>query len=187
MKHMGQDERNRIEFMLGCGGSVADMAKALGRSESTISRELLNRRIDSDKHYGCSNRLCARYDECARTVFNGRTAGTVRRRGNRWQPGALRQVRKEHGLRMDRGRPLRREEARPAFRGNAQEAAQEAGDEDQRALPRRAHLRRPARMAQGQSRRRPHRGGHGNRLRERQGPLHLHGAQQAPARVPEGR
>ena len=71
MKHMGQDERNRIEFMLGCGGSVADIAKALGRSESTISRELLNRRIDSDKHYGCSNRLCARYDECARTVFNG--------------------------------------------------------------------------------------------------------------------
>ena len=68
---MGQDERNRIEFMLGCGGSVADIAKALGRSESTISRELLNRRIDSDKHYGCSNRLCARYDECARTVFNG--------------------------------------------------------------------------------------------------------------------
>ena len=68
---MGQDERNRIEFMLGCGGSVADIAKALGRPGSTISRELLNRRIDSDKHYGCSNRLGARYDECARTVFNG--------------------------------------------------------------------------------------------------------------------
>ena len=44
MKHMGQDERNRIEFMLGCGNNVADIAKALGRSESTISRELLNRR-----------------------------------------------------------------------------------------------------------------------------------------------
>ena len=71
MKHMGQDERNRIEFMLGCGGSVADIAKALGRSESTISRELLNRRIDSDKHYGCSNRLCAHFDDCERTAFNG--------------------------------------------------------------------------------------------------------------------
>lgn len=71
MKHMGQDERNRIEFMLGCGNNVATIAKALGRSESTISRELLNRRIDSDKHYGCSNRLCARFDDCARTAFNG--------------------------------------------------------------------------------------------------------------------
>lgn len=71
MKHMGQDERNRIEFMLGCGNNVAAIAKALGRSESTISRELLNRRIDSDKHYGRSNRLCARFDDCARTAFNG--------------------------------------------------------------------------------------------------------------------
>ena len=68
---MGQDERNRIEFMLGCGNNVAAIAKALGRSESTISRELLNRRIDSDKHYGCSNRLCARFDDCARTAFKG--------------------------------------------------------------------------------------------------------------------
>ena len=49
MGHMGQDERRRIEFMLGCGDKVADMAKALGRSESTISRELLSRHIDSDK------------------------------------------------------------------------------------------------------------------------------------------
>ena len=71
MKHMGQDERNRIEFMLGCGNNVAAIAKALGRSESTISRELLNRRIDSDRHYGRSNRLCARFDDCARTAFNG--------------------------------------------------------------------------------------------------------------------
>ena len=36
MKHMGQDERNRIEFMLGCGNNVANIAKALGRSESTV-------------------------------------------------------------------------------------------------------------------------------------------------------
>lgn len=71
MKHMGQDERNRIEFMLGCGNNVADIAKALERSESTISRELLNRRIDSEKHYGCSNRLCAHFDECVKTAFNG--------------------------------------------------------------------------------------------------------------------
>ena len=72
MKHMGNDERNRIEFMLGYGSNVADIARALGRSESTISRELQNRRIDSTKHYGCSNRLCARFDDCRRTAFNGR-------------------------------------------------------------------------------------------------------------------
>ena len=56
---MEQDERNRIEFSLDCKMSVADIAKALGRSKSTISCELLNRHIDSDKHYRCSNRLCA--------------------------------------------------------------------------------------------------------------------------------
>lgn len=71
MKHMVQDERRRIEFMLGCGQCVADIAKALGRSESTISRELLGRRIESDKRRGCSNRLCALFDECRRTAYNG--------------------------------------------------------------------------------------------------------------------
>ena len=29
MKHMGNDERNRIEFMLSCGSNVANIAKAL--------------------------------------------------------------------------------------------------------------------------------------------------------------
>ena len=47
MKHMGNDERNRIEFMLGCGRNITEIAKALGRSQSTISREVLNRRIES--------------------------------------------------------------------------------------------------------------------------------------------
>ena len=49
MKHMGNDERNRIEFMLGCGRNITEIAKALGRSQSTISREVLNRRIESEK------------------------------------------------------------------------------------------------------------------------------------------
>ena len=64
MKHMGNDERNRIEFMLGCGRNITEIAKALGRSQSTISREVLNRRIESEKHYACSNRICAHFDEC---------------------------------------------------------------------------------------------------------------------------
>ena len=45
MKHMGRDEKNRIEFMLGCGHRAADIARALGRSESTISRELPGRQM----------------------------------------------------------------------------------------------------------------------------------------------
>jgi len=51
MKHMGQDERNRIEFMLGCGSNVADIARALGRSESTIAsaRVIGQKKTDSVK------------------------------------------------------------------------------------------------------------------------------------------
>ncbi|WP_298770605.1 helix-turn-helix domain-containing protein, partial [uncultured Fibrobacter sp.] len=70
MKHMGNDERNRIEFMLGCGRNTTDIAKALGRSQSTISRELLNRRIESEKHYACSNRICVHFDECSLKHFS---------------------------------------------------------------------------------------------------------------------
>ena len=64
MKHMGNDERNRIEFMLGCGWNITEIAKALGRSQSTISHEVLNRRIESEKHYACSNRIYAHFEEC---------------------------------------------------------------------------------------------------------------------------
>ena len=35
MKHMGNDERNRIEFMLGCGRNITDIAKALGTAQQT--------------------------------------------------------------------------------------------------------------------------------------------------------
>ncbi len=71
MAHMCIEEKKRVEFLLGCGNTLAEIARALGRSESTILRELRNRRIDSNKHYGCSNRLCARFDECRRFGYNG--------------------------------------------------------------------------------------------------------------------
>ena len=71
MKQMVIDERNRIEFLVGCGRNVPQVAKELGRNPSTIRNELLKHRIDSDKRYGCSNRICARFDECARKVFTG--------------------------------------------------------------------------------------------------------------------
>ena len=92
-----------------------------------------------------------------------RTAGPVRRRDNRRQSGAVRRIREKHGLQMDRGRALRREEARPALRRNPPQAAQEAGDEGQCEMPRRTHARGHARMAQGESRRRADGSGHGHR------------------------
>ena len=70
-KHMGIDERKRIEFLLGCGMKVAQIAVEVGRPDSTVVREIIARRIDSDKRLGCSNRLCARFDECMRKVFTG--------------------------------------------------------------------------------------------------------------------
>ena len=70
-KHMGFDERKCIEFLLGCGMKVAQIAVEVGRPDSTVVREIIARRIDSDKRLGCSNRLCARFDECMRKVFTG--------------------------------------------------------------------------------------------------------------------
>ena len=66
-KHMGIDERKRIELLLGLRWTATEIAREMGRRESTISREILARRISSNKGYGCSNRLCARFDECRRT------------------------------------------------------------------------------------------------------------------------
>jgi len=71
MKQMTIDERKRIEFLLGCGRTVPQVANELGRSPSTVRNELIKHRVDSDKRYGCSNRLCGRFDECTRTVFDG--------------------------------------------------------------------------------------------------------------------
>ena len=71
MNQMIIDERKRIEFLTGCGWTVPKIAGELGRSPSTVRNELIKHRIDSDKRLGCSNRLCANFDECARKVFTG--------------------------------------------------------------------------------------------------------------------
>ena len=71
MKQMIIDERNRIEFLIGCGRTIPQTASELGRCPSTIRNKLVKHRVDSDKHYGCSNRLCAHFDECVRKVFSG--------------------------------------------------------------------------------------------------------------------
>ena len=71
MKQLIIDERKRIEFLTGCGWGVPKMAQELGRHPSTIRNELLRHRLDSDKRLGCSNRLCANFDECRRKTFDG--------------------------------------------------------------------------------------------------------------------
>ena len=73
-KHMGIDDRRRIEFLLDCGKGIAEIAKDIGRPESTVSREVQSRRIDSDKRYGCSNRLCSRFDECELKQYTATSA-----------------------------------------------------------------------------------------------------------------
>ena len=70
MSQMKLVDRNRIEFLLSMGWSLPKIAADLGRSPSTIRNELLNHRSDSNKGYGCSNRICARFDECQRKTFS---------------------------------------------------------------------------------------------------------------------
>ena len=64
--HMNENDRKRIEFLLNLNWTVSDIAKDRGRSESTILREILNRRTSSRRNYGCSNRICAHYNTCTR-------------------------------------------------------------------------------------------------------------------------
>ncbi|MBQ9740887.1 MAG: hypothetical protein IJV91_08120 [Kiritimatiellae bacterium] len=57
------------------GSGSYDITGRLGAStallpQSTISRELLNRRIESEKQYACSNRICAHFDECRLKHFS---------------------------------------------------------------------------------------------------------------------
>lgn len=63
---MNENDRARIELLLGLRWSIADIAKDRGRPDSTILREIMNRRIVVMRGYGCSNRLCKNFDTCAR-------------------------------------------------------------------------------------------------------------------------
>ena len=65
-KHMGLDERKRIELLLGLRWKVAEIANEMGRTESTISREIIARRVTSNRGYGCTNRICEHFDTCRR-------------------------------------------------------------------------------------------------------------------------
>lgn len=68
-RHMDSAVRGQIQFWIESHRSVAWIARALGKPPSTVWREILNHRIPSDKGYGCSNRLCAKFDACTRPSY----------------------------------------------------------------------------------------------------------------------
>lgn len=78
MKHMTVGDRGRIELLVSVGRTMPQIAEALGRSPSTIRRELLEHRVGSSKGYGCSNALCAHYKECALPLFSATGRGLRR-------------------------------------------------------------------------------------------------------------
>jgi len=64
---MTAEDRRDIERKLRLGKSVAEIARDIGRPESTVAREVKNRRIDSAKGMSAKNSLCALFDSCRRT------------------------------------------------------------------------------------------------------------------------
>ena len=64
MQHMQLANRQRLGFLASLGWTMRRISEDMGWSAQTTSDELRNRRVDSDKRYGCSNRLCAHYEEC---------------------------------------------------------------------------------------------------------------------------
>ena len=71
---MNIDERKRIDFLKQAGYSDIQIARDLGRSKSTILREIMNRSVVCSIGYKCSNRICANFDLCPRIKGYGRDA-----------------------------------------------------------------------------------------------------------------
>ena len=69
MKHMEIDDRNRLEFLAACGRSANQIAEDRGRSPSAIRVEFIKHRIASDRGYGCSNKVCAHFDDCQQRII----------------------------------------------------------------------------------------------------------------------
>ena len=68
---MTLDDRKRIDFLLQLGWTPVRIAKDMGRSKSTIIREIVNRSVECDRGYRCSNRICALFDSCTRVKGYG--------------------------------------------------------------------------------------------------------------------
>ena len=66
-------DRHKIGFAIAHGCNCEHIANDLGRSQSGIREELKNHRISSNKRYGCSNRLCAHFEECEQMIYGATT------------------------------------------------------------------------------------------------------------------
>ena len=65
------EDRKRIDFLLQLGWTPVQIAREMGRSKSTIIREIVNRSVECDRGYRCSNRICALFDSCTRVKGYG--------------------------------------------------------------------------------------------------------------------
>ena len=69
-KHMTHDTRKAIAHSLDCGLRFAEIAATFHRAESTISNEVRNRMIWSNRGYGCTNAVCEYFEVCSKTYRN---------------------------------------------------------------------------------------------------------------------
>ena len=63
-KHLSPAERVQVEASLKAGKSVKQIARELGRSASTVAREIRKRSVPSDKGTSFSRNQCVRRKEC---------------------------------------------------------------------------------------------------------------------------
>ena len=71
---MTLDERKRIDFLLQLRWTPVQIAREMGRSKTTVIREIINRSVACDRGYRRSNRICALFDSCPRVKGYGRDA-----------------------------------------------------------------------------------------------------------------
>lgn len=73
-KQMTIGERKRIDFLLQLRWTPVQIAREMGRSKTTVIREIINRSVARDRGCRRPNRICAPFDACPRVKGYGRDA-----------------------------------------------------------------------------------------------------------------
>lgn len=79
MAQMTMIERNGIEDCLKRGWTIAQIAQYVNRPPQTVTNEIKNRRIDSNKGFRETNSTCRWHGECRRTHVCGTNCGMDKR------------------------------------------------------------------------------------------------------------